>query len=449
MKRKAFLLFITLAPVIAAGQSWYPVGTGVSDFVDEMRVWNNKLYLSGAFTNAGGTPAARIACWDGSKYDSLQSGTWGVAECFTEYSNKLFAGGNFMNADAIPYTKTIACWDGNSWSSVTDDVQTFTATINAMIVYNGDLYVGGNVTRIDSVNVNRIARWNGTSWSDVGGGVAGSIGKIYSMAVYNNRLYVGGLFTSAGGVPAYYIARWNGTQWDSVGSGMNGSVGAMVVDTMRNRLYVAGGFSTAGGVQVNGFAQWNDTAWAAMGNDPVPGGKALVMYHNELYSGGSGTGITAAGDTLRNIAKWNGWQWKSVGKGTNWSVEALAVYNDTLFAGGSFDTAGTVAANYIAKWYSPPDSTLGLPAQQKQNTGLHIYPNPSSGQCVVECESPAGSQAALIIYDAAGKPVKKLSLNDGKNRVEVNTNGWKPGTYFFHLQVNGSATQARQFMLIK
>ena len=59
------------------------------------------------------------------------------------------------------------------------------------------------------------------TWSDVGGGMCDWVN---ASVVYNGELVVGGRFTCAGGVPANYIAKWNGTSWSALGTGMDGWV---------------------------------------------------------------------------------------------------------------------------------------------------------------------------------------------------------------------------------
>ncbi len=46
------------------------------------------------------------------------------------------------------------------------------------------------------VSANLIARWNGASWQPVGTGMNWSV---QALCVYNGELYAGGAFTTAGG----------------------------------------------------------------------------------------------------------------------------------------------------------------------------------------------------------------------------------------------------------
>jgi len=85
-----------------------------------------------------------------------------------------------------------------------------------------------------------------------------------------------------------------------------------------------------------------------------------------LYAGGV---FTSAGSVAANsIAKWDGSTWSALGGGVtggvaNGGVYALTVYDDgsgpALYAGGDFTTAGGASANRIAKWDGSTWSALG------------------------------------------------------------------------------------------
>jgi hypothetical protein len=99
----------------------------------------------------------------------------------------------------------------------------------------------------------------------------------------------------------------------------------------------------------------------------APGCTALIVWDD-----GSGpalyTGFRyAGGSTPRGIYRWTGAAWTEVGGGIPGWVTAFGVYDDdgpgphapALYVGGSFDHAGTVAANGIAKWDGTSWSALG------------------------------------------------------------------------------------------
>src|ERR1043166_2510404 len=128
MKKIIFLLTISYwlsANSYSSAQQWNAVGSGFNGAVYCAAVYNNQLYVGGSFTVAGGIPANHIARWDGTKWDSVSSGTTGT----------------------VIYT---------------------------LAVYNNELYAGGDTfTTAGGVDVGNysIARWNDTVWKDVGGGM--------------------------------------------------------------------------------------------------------------------------------------------------------------------------------------------------------------------------------------------------------------------------------------
>ena len=63
-------------------------------------------------------------------------------------------------------------------------------------------------------SVNNIARWDGSNWYPVGTGITGHDADVECMIIYKGDLYVGGFIDSAGGKEAMKnIAKWNGKEW--------------------------------------------------------------------------------------------------------------------------------------------------------------------------------------------------------------------------------------------
>ena len=90
-----------------------------------------------------------------------------------------------------------------NWSAVGTGMNN---RVNALAVYNGELYAGGRFTTADGNQANHIAKWNGTNWTSLG---LGTDTTVNALKVFNGDLIVGGEFTNAGGNPANYIAKWN------------------------------------------------------------------------------------------------------------------------------------------------------------------------------------------------------------------------------------------------
>jgi WD40 repeat protein len=304
------------------GAQWHPLGSGMAGG-DYPSVWDlafgpdGSLYAGGNFTTAGGVAANFIARWDGSQWQPLGSG---------------MAGGGY------PYVRVLALGP------------------------DGSLYAGGSFQTAGGVTVNGIARWDGatSSWHPLGSGMGGDYTNVYALAVGpDGSLYAGGDFSSAGGVAANSIARWDGSQWHPLGSGMGGedypSVSALAFGP-DGSLYAGGGFLTAGGVAANSIARWDGatSSWHPLGNGMAGGGYPYVHVlalgpDGSLYAGGAFT--TAGGVAADFIARWDGAQWHPLGSGMNSTVGTLAFGSDgSLYAGGWFTTAGEVDANHVARW---------------------------------------------------------------------------------------------------
>ena len=98
--------------------------------------------------------------------------------------------------------------------------------------------------------------------------------------------------------------------------------------------------------------------FAALGSGANGTIRAVTVYNGELIV--AGTFNIAGGIVANRIAKWNGNSWAPLGQGMNGSVYALTVYNADLYAGGSFTTAGGVSANNVARWNGTSWTPLGV-----------------------------------------------------------------------------------------
>ncbi len=247
------------------GSSWSVVGKGIKDDeygVYSLAVYNGALYAGGSFDSADGKAIFGIAKWNGSNWSSLGTGVYAADEddgVFTlaVYNGELYAGGGFDSAGGIP-VKEIARWNGTSWLNVGKSVNDG-GSIFTLAVYNGNLYAGGMFDTAGGIPVNRIAMWNGSIWFPLDLGITGEAtwATVNKLISYNNELYVGGYFDTVNDKPINCIAKWNGTSWSSLGTGISngGSVAAMAV--YNNELYVGGGFDSAGGVYAKNIAMWN------------------------------------------------------------------------------------------------------------------------------------------------------------------------------------------------
>ena len=251
------------------------------------------------------------------------------------FNGDLIVGGDFTSPG-----NRIAKWNGTSWSTLGTGMN---GTVRDLAIFNNELYAVGTFTNAGGVTANRIAKWNGTSWSALGLGLNSSA---YSLHVFGNALYVGGNFTTAGGITVNRIAKWNGA-WSALGSGTNSIVYAL--DNLGNNLIIGGAFTTVGGVPVNRVARWDGNNWYTMGSGFSNGSVYSFLVHDStLYAGGTFT--SSSSTQTRRIAKWTGSNWSEFGGGTNGTVYALGTYLGDIFVSGLFTQAGGTSVSNIVRW---------------------------------------------------------------------------------------------------
>jgi hypothetical protein len=369
--------------------SWLPAfGTapGTNDTILAVSVYDDPggagpaLYAGGLFTTAGGVQASHVACWDGSSWAALASGTDDDVRALAVFDDgggtgaKLYAGGSFTSAgDAA--ASHVACWDGSNWAplgSGTDgDVRTLTVFDDGSGA-GPALYAGGSFTLAGGGAASHVARWNGSSWAPLGSGMDGDV---LALAVFDDgngpALHAGGSFSLAGGAGASCIARWDGTSWTPLGSGTSATVHALTCfddgSGAGPALYAGGDFTSAGGTTANRIARWDGASWTAPGSGMDGRVETLATFDDEsgagtaLYAGG---GFTTSGSVVTNhLARWDGASWSSLGIGMTNVVYALAVFDDgggpALYPAGKYTTAIEVTAHHIARWDGTSFAPLG------------------------------------------------------------------------------------------
>jgi trimeric autotransporter adhesin len=248
-------------------------------------------------------------------------------------------------------------------------------------------YAGGWFGQAGSAQTAGIARWNGTNWKAMGSGVHGGASPtgptVQAIAVYNNQVFIGGDFSSVSGVKATDIAAYSNGAWHAVGGGTDGPVQSLAVSG--GYLYAGGSFSKAGGAATGApAARWklgtafsSTAGWSALGPVFGAGGVSAIAFDGNWVilggdladcvagspcDNGTSTGTTpcetASGYDINGLIMWNtqnpgNWYYPfgcgvTVGSGataTPGDVTALLLVGSTLYAGGYFDQAGISGAS--------------------------------------------------------------------------------------------------------
>lgn len=179
-----------LARLNPSTTSWEVLGGGICDgIVEDLAVWNNKLFVGGNFTrvacaNSPGIDAPGFAVLD------LSSNTWSTLDAnltsgdavyafeLTNFaarnssstlSDYLIVAGKFSQLNDDPSLANLAIWDGDSWSAVSTSVAPVgTGAIHAVHTDGVYTYIGG---AFEFDNFTNLARWDGSQWNSLNNGV--------------------------------------------------------------------------------------------------------------------------------------------------------------------------------------------------------------------------------------------------------------------------------------
>ena len=183
--------------------------TGTCPGAITMAFYKNHVYVGGCMNYADGKPIKYVAKWNGTQWDSLPQSQNSCITQMTVINSKLYF---------IGYS-TIIIWDGNTLSPI--PLSPLIYDIKTVAEYKGELYVG--CTSI-TTGEGELMKFNGTTWSVVGQGIKGNFTWINALKVFNNELYIGGYFFKGSGNAGSYLMKWDSTNYQEVINGINGQV---------------------------------------------------------------------------------------------------------------------------------------------------------------------------------------------------------------------------------
>jgi len=346
-------------------QRWLPLGTGMNGSVGSLLVTTSgDLIAGGGFTVAGGLPAAHIARWNGSSWSALGSGVVTTASAAWVESLAQLHDGSIVAAGSayqpLGYGGFISRWDGQSWSNLGGDIDSFVKAIS--VHPDGSLFAGGGFEHIGGVLANNIARWDGASWSPLGEGTQGIVFALRSLD--NGDLWVGGDLGEAGGVAVSCLARWDGSSWHAIPGAVQAPYGSSptvysITPLPNGEMLVGGDALALGTLQSIGLAQFDGTRWT----DVAAGENAAVLSaaiapDQSLYIAGGSFGVRGSSMSL-GVARREPGGWAALGRGSIGSINALAALTDgATVVGGSFLRLGdlgdlgetSIAMRDYGKW---------------------------------------------------------------------------------------------------
>ena len=287
------------------GSNWLPMTTGVAGGnvraacvydPDGAGAMVPMPVIGGAFTSVGGTPANRVAWWDGSAWRPFGSGigSQDVSD-LAVYQGDLVAGGVFFTAGGNP-TTGLARWDGAAWHDMS--YLGVTSPL-ALLAADGDLYASAHIGG-GQFGVRRLR--NG-AWETLG--PSNSPNGAFALGFFQNQLIAGGSFWV--NPTNHNIARFDGATWQPMGE-FEGPVISLTswdpggAGPMPERLIAGGGFITINGAPVSHIASWNGTQWSPLGSGMDAGPWDFAEWNGDLVMGGNFS--TAGGIVSPNFARY-------------------------------------------------------------------------------------------------------------------------------------------------
>lgn len=133
-------------------------GINIANGLQVLRIveFQGKLYIAGNFPSYGNF-GANIVSWDGQQFSSVGGGTDDFIWNMKVIDNSLYVVGAFQHAGALQ-SQYIARWDGVNWHPVGNSI--FNGWLGDIAEYNNEVYIAGSFTIIDGQPVNYIAKYS-------------------------------------------------------------------------------------------------------------------------------------------------------------------------------------------------------------------------------------------------------------------------------------------------
>lgn len=222
-------------------------------------------------------------------------------------------------------------------------------TVNALVVSGGKVYIGGSFSSIGGQARSNLAALDATTGTVSATWNPGATAQVYALAVVGTKLYAGGEFTAAGGSPRSRLAAFDLTtgaldSWNPAADDVVSEMGVI-----GNTVYLEGNFRLVGASTRNYLAAVDATTGAVTSWDPNPNGWVSPMY----VSGGliyvAGVYTTIGGMSRSGITALDG----TTGVPTSLNVScsnvyAFAVVGNTLYIGTAFVVVGGVYRYKVA-----------------------------------------------------------------------------------------------------
>ncbi len=436
---------------------------GTNGHVNDILVTDggNKVYVAGSFSSVGGvSDVGNIAVLENGVWTDLDGGLDGEVHAMAIYNNELYVGGAFDNSNSGIYSEAIIKWNGTAWE-VANDIGIY-GEVYALQVFNNKLYLGGDFELPTGALRGFLSvlgdSTNGLYMRDY------PMGPVNALTVHNNKLIVGGNFTTSfNAVTLANIATFDDTTLTSIGNGINANVKALTV--FNNQLYVGGDFFDDTQDTLFGFGYWADTAWvneSYLLRGPTPWDYDIVIndfgaQDSSLYVAGDFTccdgAITYYGSGLAGYINFGAFSGMGGVSSFNDAVNTIAIYNNEILVGGLFDSvkyaggqSGLTEIGNLGGLALNTDSATSIIERPDNEVNVLVYPVPVSNLVTFQIDVIVSElNPTLTVYNALGQQIITDVITEGQTQIDVNQ--WPTGVYIYQLTTTAGQTSTGRFVV--
>ncbi len=240
-------------------------------------------------------------------------------ECLAADGERLYVGGRFRRAGAVP-ARHVAVLERGTFAPLGSGLSGPALTL--VVGPDGALVVGGAFDEAGGQPAPLVARWRGGAWEPLrgpAGGLGG--GEVRALAFAGPTLYAAGTFRRIGGREGLGVARWTGTDWEPVGDPAEQALWGekrCLVGLGPDQVVLGGAFARR---PYRSVARWNGSTFEPLGVALFDGGlHVLRRAGTGLWAGGRfdrvGRDEASEGESAGGLASWDGARWRALGKGT-------------------------------------------------------------------------------------------------------------------------------------
>jgi len=366
----------------------------------------------GAVCNGVAVYASGIGGWD---WIGLGTGVNGTVNAIVIHNSKLYVGGEFTMAGTVT-AMNVAVYDlmSQQWQSLGN----LDSTVNSLAVYNNEIYAGGRFTGL-------VSRWTGTQWQDITAGYIYN-GEARTLEVYNNNLVIGGSFELLTGALRRNVAVYDGTQMMNMGFGTPTPVNDFEI--FHDTIYAA--CDVVAGTDTCALAWFVNADWEVLlkpFNLPMSyfsGTSVLNLFVAENRLFGAGEFSCASGMTYGNRMMEISFDSLS-GDAVctplimaDSSVRTMTAYNNVITFGGNFITAQNDTLNHVGQLLNVLTAISG---NEKQTSGsMNVFPNPTSGYIHVLVNDFSNQGKCVVrILDVMGREILSQKIEQPLTSLDL------------------------------